>query len=191
MTNTFNYKNFDLSVFINGTYGNKVYNYMAMNLSSMTSIWDNQLKVVTERTLLEPINATKTYPAVINGVTVYNWFEDITNVKVSNPSATVPRAIANDPNDNNRISDRYIEDGSYLRIKNITFGYSLPAKISRQWKVDNIRVYANIQNLYTFSKYTGYDPEIGASTASSNVYGLDNGRYPSPQVYSFGINLSF
>jgi hypothetical protein len=56
-----------------------------------------------------------------------------------------------------------------------------------------LRIYTNIQNLYTLTKYTGFDPEIGASTASSagGVYGLDNGRYPSPQVYSVGLNLSF
>ena len=54
-----------------------------------------------------------------------------------------------------------------------------------------MRVYANIQNLLTITGYSGYDPEIGASTASANVYGLDNGRYPSPTVYSFGLNVSF
>lgn len=191
MTNTFRYKNFDLSVFINGSYGNKIYNYIDMKLSSMTSIWNNQLQKVTQRTVLEPIDAGKTYPQVVNGVNVYNWFEDITNVRVSNPNTTIPRAIANDPNDNNRISDRYIEDGSYLRIRNITLGYTLPASVTRKWMLENVRVYANIQNLHTFAKYTGYDPEIGASTASANVYGLDNGRYPSPQVYTFGVNLSF
>jgi hypothetical protein len=128
---------------------------------------------------------------VINVVTVNNWFYDITNVKVSNPNTRIPRAIYNDPNDNNRISDRYIEDGSYLRIKNIAFGYNLPATFVRKMKIDNLRIYANIQNLYTFTKYSGYDPEIGASTASANVFGLDNGRYPSPQVYTFGLSLSF
>lgn len=191
MTNTFQYKNFDLSVFISGSYGNKIFNYMDMNLSGMTSIWNNQLQKVTNRARLEPINADKTYPSVINGVTVYNWFDDITNVKVSNPNASIPRAMANDPNDNNRISDRYIEDGSYLRVKNITFGYTLPANIARKAMLENVRIYANLQNMFTFTKYTGYDPEIGASTANAYVYGLDNGRYPSPQVYSFGVNLSF
>ncbi len=192
-TNTFHYKNFDLTVFMNGSYGNKIYNYMAMNLSNMKSTWNNQLKVVTERARLEPINANIDYSngVVVNGVTVYNWFDDVTNVKVSNPNAKVPRAIANDPNDNSRVSDRYIEDGSYLRIKNITFGYTFPSKMIRKWKLDNLRVYANFQNLFTFTKYSGYDPEIGASTASANVYGLDNGRYPSPKVYSFGLNVTF
>ena len=116
---------------------------------------------------------------------------DITNVRVANAGATIPRASIQDPNDNDRISDRYIEDGSYIRLKNITLGYTFPGKIIKKWGLDNLRVYANIQNLLTITGYSGYDPEIGASTASANVYGLDNGRYPSPTVYSFGLNVSF
>ena len=191
MTNSFSYKNFDLSVFFNGSYGNKVFNYTAINLSNMKSAWDNQLRVITDRANLAAIDPVKSYPATVNGVTVYQWTDDITNIRVTNPDTRIPRAIANDPNDNDRISDRYIEDGSYLRIRNITLGYTLPASVARKWMLENIRVYANIQNLYTFTNYSGYDPEIGASTASQNVFGLDNGRYPSPQVYSFGVNLSF
>ena len=191
MTNSFSYKNFDLSVFFNGSYGNKVLNYTAINLSNMKSAWDNQLKLITERANLEPIDPNKSYPATVNGNTIYEWTDDITNLRVTNPDTRIPRAIANDPNDNDRISDRYIEDGSYLRIRNITLGYTLPANVARQWMLENIRVYANIQNLATFTNYSGYDPEIGASTASQNVFGLDNGRYPSPQVYSFGVSLSF
>lgn len=192
-TNTFRYKNFDLSVFLNGSYGNKILNYTAIDLSSMVSTWNNQLRDVTKRAILEPINANADYSegVVVNGVTVYNWFDDVTNVRVSNPGAKIPRAIANDPNDNKRISDRYIENGSYLRVKNITIGYTFPSKVTRKWKIDNLRLYANIQNLLTFTSYSGYDPEIGASTQSVNVFGLDNGRYPSPQVYTFGLNLSF
>lgn len=191
MTNSFSYKNFDLSVFFNGSYGNKVLNYTAINLSNMKSAWDNQLRVITGRASLEPVDPNKSYPATVNGNTVYEWTDDITNLRVANPDTRIPRAIANDPNDNDRISDRYIEDGSYLRIRNITLGYTLPESVARQWMLENIRVYANIQNLATFTNYKGYDPEIGASTASQNVFGLDNGRYPSPQVYSFGVSLSF
>ena len=191
MTNTFRYKNMDLSVFINGTYGNKIYNYMAMELSGMTSTWNNQLKVVTDRAVMAAIDPAKTYPITQGGNTIWNWFDDITNIRVTNPDTNVPRAMYNDPNDNNRISNRYIEDGSYLRIKNITFGYNFPRTMVKKMSLENIRIYANLQNLYTFTKYSGYDPEVGASTASSYVYGLDNGRYPSPQIYSFGINLSF
>lgn len=191
MTNTFRYKNFDLAIFLNGSYGNKVYNYSAMNLSNMKSVWDNQLKVVTERANIVPIDENKTYPITVGGADIYNWFEDINNVRVSNPTTKIPRAIANDPNDNDRISDRYIEDGSYLRIKNLTLGYTLPNQITRRYNIDNVRVYMNIQNLYTFTNYSGYDPEVGVSTMSINVYGLDNGRYPAPQIYSFGLSLSF
>ncbi len=192
MTNTFRYKNMDLTIFINGTYGNKIFNYMGMELSGMTSTWNNQLKIATDRARMEPIDPNKVYPITDSGNnTIWNWFDDVTNVRVKNPNAKIPRAMYNDPNDNNRISDRYIEDGSYLRIKNITFGYNLPRTLIKKAALENVRVYVNIQNLYTFTKYSGYDPEVGASTASANVYGLDNGRYPSPQTYSFGINLSF
>jgi len=177
-TNNFRYKNFDLSIFINGTYGNKILNYSSINLSSMTSIWDNQLKVVNDRAILTTID-----PAL--GV------DNIDNVVVSNPNTKTPRAIANDPNDNNRISDRYVEDGSYLRIKNLTLGYNVPSSFLKKYYLDNLRLYVNIQNLYTFTNYSGYDPEVGVSTLSNNVYGLDNGRYPAPQVYSFGLNVSF
>lgn len=192
LSNTFNYKNFDLTVFINGTYGNKVLNYMSRHLANMESLWNNQLSVVTQRARLEQINPSLAYPRVNStGAEVYNWFDDIDNVQVANTNTKVPRAIQNDPNDNNRLSDRYIEDGSYLRLKNIILGYTFDSKLVRKFHLNNLRVYANVQNLFTLTKYTGFDPEIGVSTANVNVFGLDNGRYPSPQIYTFGINLSF
>ena len=184
-TNTFRYKGFDLNIFINGQYGNKVFNYTKMKLTNMQSTWTNQLIDVIGRTKLEPIDA-----AVAEAAGTY-WATDVTNVRVANPGAPLPRATFADPNDNDRISDRYIEDGSYIRLKNVSLGYTLPKKLIRNWGIDNIRVYCNIHNLWTITKYDGYDPEIGVSTTSSNVYGLDNGRYPSPTTYSFGLNVSF
>ena len=91
------------------------------------------------------------------------------------------------------MSDRFVEDGSYLRIKNVALGYTFPKSVLSKVKIDNLRVYCNIQNLYTFTKYTGYDPEVGASTQDSSglAYGVDNGRYPSPLLCSFGVNLTF
>ena len=192
--NTLHYKNFDFTVFINGSVGNKVLNYSAINLSNMKSSWNNQLALVTNRARLIEINPAITYPYVNStGVSVNNWFDDIDNVKVANSGTLVPRAIQNDPNNNSRTSDRYIEDGSYLRIKNISLGYNFEKKALKSLHLTSLRIYTNIQNLYTLTNYTGFDPEIGASTASSSggVYGLDNGRYPSPQVYSVGLNLSF
>ena len=184
-TNTFRYKDFDLSIFINGSYGNKVMNYLGMQLTHMNSAWENQLNSVTGRARLEPIDPDKVYPSG------QYWYDDVTNVRVSNLEAVIPRASIQDPNDNDRISDRYVEDGSYIRLKNITLGYTFPSKLIKKFGINNLRLYANIQNLLTITGYDGYDPEIGASTQSTNVYGLDYGRYPSPTVYSFGLNVSF
>ncbi len=186
-TNTFHYKNFDLNIFINGSYGNKVYNYMKMKLTHMNTLWSNQLKDVTGRARLEPINPSKTYPAG------NYWYNDVSNIRVANPGTNIPRATITDPNDNDVISDRYIEDGSYIRLKNISLGYTLPKKWITKFGMENVRVYMNIQNLLTITGYDGYDPEIGASTADINgySYGVDNGRYPSPTTYSFGLSLSF
>ena len=190
--NTFRYKNFDLNIFVNGSYGNKVLNYSLMNgpsggLASMRSAWVNQnATAVADRAQLAPIDPDKTYESGA-------WYDDITNVKVLNPGTKTPRPTLSDPNDNDRLSTRYIEDGSYLRIKNVTLGYTFPKRWMQKANFDNIRVYCNIQNLYTFTKYSGYDPEVGASTQDSSgyAYGVDNGRYPSPTTYSFGVSLTF
>lgn len=187
-TNTFRYKNLDLSIFLNGSYGNKVMNYNSLTLTHMNSTWTNQLQsVVSKRARLEPIDPTIVYA---DGS---KWFDHIDNVRVKNPGTKIPHTSINDPNDNDRISDRYVEDGSFLRIKNITLGYTFPKALLNKAKIENLRVYVNIQNLYTFTKYTGYDPEVGASTQDSTglTYGLDNGRYPSPAMYSFGLNITF
>ena len=187
-TNTFRYKNLDLSIFLNGSYGNKVMNYNSLTLTPMNSTWTNQLQsVVSKRARLEPIDPTIVYA---DGS---KWFDHIDNVRVKNPGTKIPHTSLNDPNDNDRISDRYVEDGSFLRIKNITLGYTFPKALLNKAKIENLRVYVNIQNLYTFTKYTGYDPEVGASTQDSTglTYGLDNGRYPSPAMYSFGLNITF
>lgn len=194
-TNTFRYKDFDLSIFVNGSVGNKVYNYICMKLDNMKSVWANQAATVINRSQITPINPNKDYSNGYlghNATTVYHWYDDIDNVQVLNPT-NIPAAHLNDPNENSRVSDRYIEDGSYLRIKNITLGYTFPKQWIKNLGLENVRLSCNIQNLWTITGYKGYDPEIGASTSDMNgyVYGLDNGRYPSPTVYSFGLNVTF
>ena len=194
-TNTFRYKDFDLSIFVNGSVGNKVYNYIRMKLDNMKSVWANQAATVINRSQITPINPNKDYSNGYlghNATTVYHWYDDIDNVLVLNPT-NIPAAHLNDPNENSRVSDRYIEDGSYLRIKNITLGYTFPKQWIKNLGLENVRLSCNIQNLWTITGYKGYDPEIGASTSDMNgyVYGLDNGRYPSPTVYSFGLNVTF
>lgn len=194
-TNTFHYKDFDLSIFVNGSVGNKVFNYLNRKLSHMNSPWENQITDVNNHAVLAAIDANKSYSSGWTGnnaSTAYHWYDDVDNISVTS-SGSMPRAVIGDPNENNRISDRYVENGSYLRIKNITFGYTFPKKLLTPMHLENLRLYVNIQNLCTITGYKGYDPEVGASTADSNgyVYGLDNGRYPSPTVYSFGLNLAF
>ena len=178
--NTFTYKNFDLNIFINGSYGNKVGNYMKMKLTHMNSPWSNQLNDVKDRTRLMPTD----------GNYADGWYNDITNVRTTGYSST-PRASINDPNDNDAWSSRYIEDGSYIRLKAITLGYTFDQKLIKPIGLTNLRVSVMATNLLTITSYDGYDPEIGASTASNNVFGLDNGRYPSPTSFTFNVNLSF
>ena len=191
-TNSFRYKNVDLSVFLNGSYGNKVLNYNMMGqgyngLVHMNSTWTNQHVSIQDRARLAVVDPEKTYA---DGSM---WYDDITNVKVANPGTKTPRPTIQDPNDNDRLSTRYIEDGSYLRVKNITLGYTFPKNLLQKAKIENVRVYMNIQNLYTLTKYTGFDPEVGASTQDSSgmAFGVDNGRYPSPMTCSFGLNITF
>ena len=186
-TNTFNFKGFDLSIFINGSYGNKVMNYTSIPLTSMTSTWNNQIQEkIADRAQLAPIDANKVYT---DGSA---WYNDITNVYVTNPGTQTPRvALGNGYNQN--ISSRYIEDGSYVRLKNVSLGYTFPKSIIKKLYLENLRVYCNLQNVLTITGYDGYDPEIGASTTDANgyVFGLDNGRYPSPFTCTFGLNISF
>ncbi|MDR0798955.1 MAG: TonB-dependent receptor [Dysgonamonadaceae bacterium] len=197
MTNTFNYKNFDLIIFLNGSYGNKILNYLSRDLTSMDAD-RNQLQKAMDYARIAEIDQTVQYPLTkINAqgesYTINNWFEDPDNVYVTNPDTKISRAGRGLPYDNKRVSTLYIEDGSYLRIKNITLGYTVPKQYTQKWKIENVRVYANIQNILTFTKYAGYDPEIGIYTQDpdGNVFGIDYGRYPSPRTVTFGLNFSF
>ncbi|HMS68601.1 MAG TPA: hypothetical protein PKD18_10700 [Saprospiraceae bacterium] len=98
----------------------------------------------------------------------------------------MPRAISGDPNGNARTSDRFLEDGSYMRIKNLSIGYTFPASSMKNLTgnvVERLRVYVSSQNLLTLTKYTGYDPEI--------VGGVDFGTYPQARTILFGLNLGF
>ena len=168
-------------------------NYNKYKLTHMNNTWINQLDDVLGATRLEPIDPNKDYSAGVDrgdGQLVWNWYDDINNVRIANPGAALPRMSMGDPNDNDRWSDRYIEDASYIRLRNISLGYTFPKKFFRSIPIETLRVNVNIQNLLTITGYDGYDPEVGTSTQSSFVAGLDNGRYPSPTTYSFGINVT-
>lgn len=86
-------------------------------------------------------------------------------------------------------STRFIEDGSYIRLKNLTLGYTLPKSLTTQWGISNLRLYISGQNLFTITGYSGYDPEVSSRTGNYNL-GFDGGSYPAIRSYTFGLNLT-
>ena len=176
--NTFSWKGFDLTIFFSGSYGNDVINYNRRFLEDVRSN-SNLLGSAANYAKLGVIDAN--LPA-----------DDFRNLYVTNAGVTrLPRLSASSTNANNRMSDLYIEDGSYLRLQNISLSYTLPKSIVRKIKLENIKVYMNLQNVYTWTKYDGFDPEVGAMYGDALMTGLDYGRYPSPRIYTFGLNVSF
>jgi TonB-linked SusC/RagA family outer membrane protein len=109
----------------------------------------------------------------------------------TNPSYTYPRAIATDPNFNDRFSNRFVENGSYLRLRNIQLGYKLSPSILQKLSIHSLRVYLSAQNLITLTKYKGFNPDIGAQNQSNLNYGVDNSVYPQSITFLGGVNLEF
>jgi len=159
-TNNLTFKSFDLSLFIQGSYGAKIYNFLNWQLEKMDNTWNNQLTSVIDR-----------YTA-------------------DNPNGSLPRFTTTNSN-NSVISDRFVEDGSYLRIQNLTIGYRLPANLIKRIKMSNLRIYMSGQNLYTFTKYTGFDPEIGSYDNGVLLMNVDQGHYPNPRTLTFGVSAEF
>ena len=113
-----------------------------------------------------------------------------------NTNTDVPRAVNGDPNRNARASSRWIEDGSYARIKNMSIGYTIPASVLQRasnGSISNVRVYVSGQNLLTFTNYTGYDPEIAAREGINTTLGLgiDYGQYPAARTFIGGLQITF
>ncbi len=104
-------------------------------------------------------------------------------------SNEMPRLTHSDLNQNNRVSDLFVEDGSYLRVKSLMVGYTLPRSLMDRVGISKFRIYASANNLFTFTKYSGLDPEIG--TRGTLEIGIDRGFYPSPRIYNLGINVTF
>lgn len=106
-----------------------------------------------------------------------------------NKNTSMPRAVFGDPNGNSRASTRFLENGSFLRLKNLQLGYTLPASLSKSLNIDKLRVYASGQNILTFTSYEGNDPEIGTNNEWSK--GIDFGGYPISRTFLFGVQLTF
>lgn len=135
---------------------------------------------------------------IFNAMRYYTYFpNDITNKDrdllnywtPQNTNTDIPRLTGTDVNDNDRISDRYVENGSYLRLRNAQIGYTLPSSIAKKMKMQNVRFYISGQNLFTISGYSGLDPEVGQSTSLSR--GVDYGIYPQSRTFTGGINITF
>jgi TonB-linked SusC/RagA family outer membrane protein len=181
-TNSFSYKNFDLSILITGSYGNDIYNYIAAEASN-------------------PNNINLSRNLLVNAMQYAKLSTDASGKPMLlNPGTTVPRISNNQiSSDNNyaRITNRFVEDGSYLRLKNISLSYNIPAKtVNRTKVIRGFRATIAVQNIYTLTHYTGYDPEIGAyvgtgSSGSNQAVGIDFGRYPLTPMYSGTISVNF
>ncbi|GGF04112.1 SusC/RagA family TonB-linked outer membrane protein [Hymenobacter cavernae] len=158
LSNTLSFKGFDLNVFLQGSQGNDVYN---LN------------RYYTEGGLYGASNA--------GTITLDRWTG-------SGTSNFVPRAVAGDPNSNLRVSSHYVENGSYMRIKLLTLGYTLPKSILGRVYAQSLRVYVTAQNLLTVTDYDGFDPELGNQGGS---LGVDRGIYPQARVFLAGLNIGF
>ncbi len=176
-TNTFSWKNFELNVGLTGQIGGDILNWARYRTEGLSSIWDNQAVSVLNRAQTEKIDP--------------NGSDDISNLQLVKGHNGIPRFSNLDANGNQRMSDRWLEDASYLRIQNISLTYNLPEKWAKKVFMQSARIYFNVQNVYTFTNYSGYDPEIGAFNQSSLLQNIDRGRYPTPRTYTIGLNLSF
>jgi len=108
-----------------------------------------------------------------------------------NIEGTEPRANGNDPNGNRRVSTRFVEDGSFLRLANVMLGYNLPVESIKRYGLTSLRFYLSGQNLFTVAGYSGYDPEIGSFNQNPLISGVDNGRFPVARSVTMGLNLNF
>ena len=165
-TNNFKYKNLSLSVVLTGSQGNEIYNFTRHYTDGIYPGFGDRFANVSTRAV--------------------NTFEPGVNENTNEPRITL-----NDPNGNGRISNRFVEDGSYLRIQNVSLSYDLPKKIFENSIISKVRLYANVQNLYTWTKYSGFDPALGNLDQNITLSGIDLGRYPVPRITSMGLNLEF
>jgi TonB-linked SusC/RagA family outer membrane protein len=149
------YKNFDFNIFAQGVQGNKLFNAVKRTTYSASGPSYNKLVGILDA-----------------------WSPE-------NPGGKVPIISTSDANGNFAASDFYVEDGSYLRIRNITLGYSLPKSLANKLKTGGVRIYATANNLFTITNYSGFDPEIGMDNN-----GLDVGRYPQARSFILGLSVN-
>ncbi len=181
MTNTFTYKGFDLSIFMNFSFGNKVFNMSTQRFIGPYLPNQTMLSTMSKRfTLIDPATGKETTNLARLAEINPNQYDDdiMWSLNSDNKLAiTCPM-------------DKYVEDGSYLRLNTITFGYTIPKKVTRVAHIENLRFYVTLHNIHTFTKYSGYDPEV-SNSSSILTQGMDSSSYPRSKGCVFGLNLSF
>lgn len=163
------YKAWDINLYFYGSYGNKILNYVETNLESFAKRGSEGADNVSREYFLN------------------HWTP-------TNQSNRFARALPNGGDNsslNNVPSDVWVEDGSFLKLKNVSIGYTLPASLLNRFSISRVRIYVSSQNLFVISKYTGLDPEIGMQGGSATQNGVDNGTYPSSRYLTVGLNVSF
>jgi TonB-dependent starch-binding outer membrane protein SusC len=161
------YGAWDFNVFFYGSYGNKIFNFAESSLES----FGNRNFVGVENISVNYLNNA--------------WTPE-------NHSNTYARITSNDDAiGSNVASSAYVEDGSYLKLKNLTVGYTFPGRLADRASLSRLRIYVSTQNLFTVTKYKGLDPEIGYQGGNATQNGVDNGTYPSSRFYTVGLNVAF
>lgn len=157
------YKNFDISAFVYGSQGNDIFNFNTWWIDFMPSF-----------------QGQKSTDLLYN-----SWTPD-------NPNAKVPKASqTSNFSTNTQSTSYYVEDGSYMRLRNLQLGYTIPESILSKASIKSLRVYVQAVNLFTITKYSGLDPEIQAQYGNDQNHGVDYGNYPIVKQFLFGLNVSF
>ena len=164
--NNFRLYNFSLNVACNFVYGNEIFNL--------------------DRTIMDNDGAFTNYNMVSfdNGLKWKRW-------EKPGDAATHPKAVSFGNKNSNAVSSRYLEDGSFFRIKNITLAYNFPKKLLSKLRMQGLKVYASVDNLATFTKFSGMDPEIDLQGSSYNLAGMYSSPYPVGRTFMFGVDLTF
>jgi hypothetical protein len=163
LNNSFTYKNFDATIFLTFAGGNKIYNVTRQEQLN------NQVFANAGRELL-------------NRWTGEGQVTDVPKLYFNSDAAVLQ---------NGNLNSRFLEDGKFLRVQNLSLGYTLPNGIRRAIRANSFRIYAQVQNAFVFTKYTGLDPELGSSVTTNVAPGVDNRTNPIPRTYTVGLNLNF